>query len=776
MVNGKPSSDYIDFNAILKSYLSKWYLFVISVILCLGVGYLATRMNNRPQAVRANILISQDDDSPFGASATSPTAGAMGSLFGSSAYVEDEIFVISSHSLYRNVAKSLGLNRSHYVSTGFLRKYHAFPDFPVDVEATAGIADTLGVTLRFKVVVSADGLTDIKVYNTRKNDLIAKADDVKLPHMLHTDLGDFTVTTTPYFPKGKKVKTTIYYSSYEAAAEDLTDQIEADLASKKSNVITLSFDTPNSVYGSAVLNEILKKYNERGIYEKNLQGQKTATFLEDRIRLMGSDLDLAEIAIQDYKQSHNIVDIPSEVTMQQEKRALLNSEIFNQEAEVEVLRITRDFFADSISAYELVPTIVANERLQHGIDSLNAMVVNRLTLQQTARGDNAILVNLDRRIALARSNLLRSSSKILDQAKLKLNELKKEKSKSDALLGTVPVQERAFLNLQRQQMMKEHLYTFLLERQEENAMMLANSIPKGKVIDEAYTLSEPLGLPNKLILLIALLVGLILPVVGLYLYSLIRNKFDDRKEVERHISAPILGEMCVDRSGRKMVVSEKDTTSATELFRLLRSNLQFMLNSQSDRVVLVTSTVSGEGKTFISSNLAASLSLLENKKVLLVGMDIRNPQLENYLDIHPRFGITNYLSSDDVAIDSIIEPLPGFKSLDIIVAGPIPPNPSELLASKKVDSLFAELRKRYDYIVVDSAPVGMVSDTFTLDRIADATVYVTRVNYSSLNDLRFIENIYQDKRLKKLSVVVNGTASKKGYGYGYGRGHKGTHQ
>ena len=268
--------------------------------------------------------------------------------------------------------------------------------------------------------------------------------------------------------------------------------------------------------------------------------------------------------------------------------------------------------------------------------------------------------------------------------------------------------------------------------------------------------------------------GLFLPFVGLYLYKIIRNKFEDRKEVERHVSAPILGEMCVDRSVRKMVVTADDTSSATELFRLMRSNLQFMLSGDSDKVVLVTSTVSGEGKSFISSNLAASLSLLEGKRVLLVGMDIRNPQLENYLDIHPRFGLTNYLSSSAVSLDEIIVPLAGYKSLDVIVAGPVPPNPSELLASRKVDELFATLRTRYDYIVVDSAPVGMVSDTFTLDRIADATVYVTRVNYSSLNDLRFIEEIYDDKRLKKLSVVVNGTASKKGYGYGYGRGHKGT--
>lgn len=222
-----------------------------------------------------------------------------------------------------------------------------------------------------------------------------------------------------------------------------------------------------------------------------------------------------------------------------------------------------------------------------------------------------------------------------------------------------------------------------------------------------------------------------------------------------------------------MVVSATDTTSATELFRLMRTNLLFMINGKDDKVVLLTSTRSGEGKSFIAINLAASLSLLEGKRVLLVGMDIRKPQLENYLGIAPRQGLTNYLSSSDVSIDSIITPLPGIKNLDVIVAGPIPPNPSELLASQKVDVLFSELRKMYDFIIVDSAPVGMVSDTFSLDRVADATIYVTRVNYSTMGDLRFIEDVYTSNRLKKLSVVVNGTAAKTGYGYGYGRKVKG---
>lgn len=299
-------------------------------------------------------------------------------------------------------------------------------------------------------------------------------------------------------------------------------------------------------------------------------------------------------------------------------------------------------------------------------------------------------------------------------------------------------------------------------------MLLANSVPKGVIIDEAFTLTEPLGLSAKWILVICFFIGLCIPPVGIYLYRLLRDKIDSRDDVEKNLSVPILGEMCQDGSGRSLVVADKDSSSSNELFRLLRSNLQFMLNHKEDKVVLLTSTQSGEGKTFIAINLAASLSLLQGKRVLLVGMDIRKPQVANYLEIPDSVGLTSYLAESDMNLDSIIRPVPGFNNLDVIVAGPIPPNPAELLTSTKVEELFAVLRNRYDYIIVDSAPVGMVSDTFTLNRIADAVIYVTRINHSSLSDLKFIESIYEDKRLKNMSVVVNGTKVKRGYGYGYG--------
>ena len=754
----KNASDFIDFNALIKTYLSKWYWFVISVIFCVGLGYLYTRKYQRPMAVRANVLIQQEDSNPMA------DLGGMGSLFGSKGFVEDEVFVIGSHSLFKNVAKELGINRLHYVSDGFLKSHLAFPEFPVDVVAPA-IADTLMSTIIFDVKINDKGRADIKAKVNR--DVIAKVKEVVLPTELHTIYGDFTVVTTPAYVKGEKLKTKIAFSGYDVAAEEMDKDVMAYRGSKKSNVISLGLNTPNAEYGVAILNKIIEKYNERGINEKNLQGEKTAAFLEDRIDLLSGELNESELAIQKYKEQNRIVDVAAEASYQSSKKGQMESAIFNIEKEIELLKLTREFLVDSINYNALIPTTVANGGVQSGINSYNTLVFKHLELSQNARSNSYALRQLTKQMDLLRNNILASSHKALENAELNLRQIKSEQNTIAGKLGNIPSQEREYINMKRQQEIKQEIYLFLLQKQEENAMVLANSIPKGQIIDEAFSLSEPLGVSKKIILVIAFILGLLLPPVVMYVRSLVRSKFDTKEDVQKHVSAPILGEMCIDRSGRSLVVSATDTSSATELFRLIRTNLQFMLGGENDKVVLMTSTRSGEGKSFISLNLAATLSLLEGKRVLLVGMDIRNPQLANYLGINPPLGLTNYLSVSNVTLESIIVPMPGVADCDVIVAGPIPPNPAELLASKKVDELFAKLRTMYDYIIIDSAPVGMVSDTFSLDRVADATVYVTRVNYSTVSDLRYVENIYENNRLKKLSVVVNGTASKKGYGYGY---------
>ncbi len=752
----KKNSDFVDFHALFSQYRRRWYMFAISLAACLLLAFIYIKRTPEEYSVKANVLISQQKD------AITEAMGAMSDLFGSDGYVEDEIFIISSHSVYRDVAKALRLNISHYVRKDFMKYEFAYPDYPVDIIPAPGIADTLSSTINFKIAVDKSGMARIKAYIT--GDKVLDVDNVSLPHTVDTPLGLFTVAATDNFIAGEPVRTNISVRGYDAAAEMLDTDVHNEIASKRSNVISMSIETPVPAFGMAVLNQIIAKYNHRGIIEKNNQGELTAEFLDGRLAILATDLAETERRIQDYKQQRGIIDVGAEARYQTEKRGRLEESLLEAETQAEILNMAAEFLQSEANRFAMVPINVENEGLQGAISAYNGLLMRRAELSAAARPDNLEMQRIEQRIEMNRQSLQQTMNSARESAQTAVRDIRQQMAATQSQLGQFPLQEREYINLYRQKEVKSQLYFFLLKRSEENAMMLANATPKGQIIDEAYTMSEPLGLGKKAIMLIALLLGLCIPPLWLYIRKLIYNHFENRNDVERVTDVPIIGEMCIDRSGRRLVVTADDTSSTSELFRLMRSNLLFVLNDSNDKVVLITSTSSGEGKSYISINLAATLAML-GRRTLLVGMDIRNPQLENYLGVAPRFGLTQYLASENISIDQIINPVDGASNLDLICAGPVPPNPAELLISERVDKLFEQLRHRYEYIIVDTAPIGMVSDTFTLDRISDAAIYVCRANYTSLSDLELVNDIYEQHRLKKLSLVINGTTAQKTYGY-----------
>lgn len=750
------NSDFIDIKSVLRQYKTHWYLFVISVFVCLLLAFIYLKRTEPVYSVRANVLISQQKD------VMSEAMGSLSDIFGSDGYVDDEIFIISSHTVYRDVVKALRLNIEHQLRGGLAHYTLAYPEYPVDIIPGAGIVDTLRTALSFKVKVQDDMKADITV--RAEGDKIAKLNDVTLPQTIRTDYGDFTVAVTPTYPAGESLTTIITVKGYDAAAESLDETVFNEIASKRSNVISMNIETTEPEYGKDVLNEIITRYNLYGVEQKNIQGQLTADFLETRLNKLAAELSEAETAMQNYKQANGLTDVPSEALYQSEKKGRLEEALLQAETQSEILGMTSEFLADTANCFSMVPLDIDNEGIQAAVSTYNQLLARHFELLRTVQPDNLELQRIDQRIAMSRTNLRESLDRAKAAADVSLRQIQAQMADVENSREQFPQQEREYGDIYRQKALKSQLYLLLLRHNEENAIMMANATPKGQIIDQAYTMSEPLGIGNKAILLIALFVGLCIPPFWLWLRKLVYNRFETRADVERMTDVPILGEMCIDKSDRQMVVTADDTSSTAELFRLMRSNLLFVLTDARDKVVLMTSTSSGEGKSFISINLAASLALL-GKNVLLVGMDIRNPQLSNYLDIHPRFGLTQYLASSDISLESLIHHMDEPSTMDVICAGPIPPNPAELLLSHRVDELFDALRERYDYIIVDTAPIGLVSDTFTLDRIADASIYVCRANFTSLSDLELINDIHEKHRLKKVSLVINGTAAKKSYGY-----------
>lgn len=759
----KDKSQFFDVKSLFNDYRRHWWWFVISLFLCGALAVIYVKTHNAQYAVCANVLVSDDNTGSFTA------MSGMSDLFGSSANVEDEVYVISSHSVLRDVARNLGIYKTHYVKKGLLGGYLAYPDFPVDVTADSSLLDTLNTTMTFKVNVGKDGKADIKMYADGKK--IGQEKNLRLPVSLNTKYGRYTVLPTPDYPKGEKVKTTISISGYDDTAEDLAHSISSDRASRKSNMINLYMRTENTDYGKDVLNEIVDNYNRRGISYKNRQGEKTLEFINDRLAIISGDLSTAEKDIQDYKKDHKITDVGVEASYNMGVRGTADHALVQAETESEIIKMTRDFLRQPGNEFQLVP-ITSNmpKSLGDAINEYNNLVIKRMKVADNARGNNTALRRLDESISSLRRNIDTSLTKALETSQVQVREARSRLNSSLSKLGNVPAQEREFLGLKRQQAVKQELYIFLLQRREETAMMIANAIPKGRIIDEAYSLSQPVSVKMKTVLAIALLIGLIVPCLLLYLRRLFRTKFDDIQELRALTDIPVVGEICKDKNAENLVVTPGSSTPTTELFRMVRSSLQFMTAGDGCHTILVTSTRPGEGKSFISVNLAASFAIT-GKRVVLLGMDIRNPQLGNYLGLKHNAGITNFLADPSLSIDSIIMSSPRVQGCDVILAGPVPPNPSELLSSAAVDKLFAELRERYDYIIIDSAPSGMVSDTLSLGHVADMTLYVTRADYTLRRDVTFVNNLSTDNRLPRIALVLNGVPMRaKAYGYGYGYG------
>ena len=755
----KRDTSFVDFRKLFKLYLRYWYLFVISVICCAALGWCATRYFKPKAGIRANVLIREEEKGPLA------SMGAVSDLFGASSGVDDEIFVIESHSLYRDVVKDLGINKRYFVRRGFLKTDEVFQTYPIDVVFDTAIADTLSFPVFFDVSINEEGLAKIKVRGY-KNRLVGKAKNVKLPYTFKLPYGDFTVERAQHYPIGEELRTKVLVKGYDAAAEWLAEEVSTKIASKKSNVISLAVNMTNGALGKAILGKIIENYNKRGIELETIERKKTDKFLNDRLNEIGAEVGIAESEIQNFKEKKGIIDVGVEAAYQQGKRGSVEAELVRAQTALEIIQIVRDFVNNPDNQYEIIPQISDSGALNNLIGKYNAKLIERNNMLKLVSPQNKGVTNLNVSLESLLAGIRTSANQTYNNAQKLVNDLKSRLSSTKSQLGGIPQAERTYVDMERERSLKNGIYYFLLNRREENALIIANATPKAEIIDIPYSLTKPIGITAKVIYFIFIFIGLCLPPVFLYIRSFIRNKVESRDDIESRVDVPIVGEMCIDKTGDKLAVSPNGTSSVNELFRLMRTTMLFMLNDKADKVVLITSTKSGEGKSFISINLAATLSML-GKKVLLIGMDIRNPKLENYLGVRPKYGLTQYLSSENVSINDIIDhrPFNQFPTFDIIVSGPIPPNPAELLASTKVDELFEQLRQQYDYIIVDTAPVGMVSDTFTLNRIADSTIYVTRINSTSNNDIKFINSIYDNKRLNKLGIVINGVKDKKTYGY-----------
>ena len=729
MDNKKQQTEFIDVRGTLLLWWSKWYWFAISAFVCLSLAFIYATVKKPVYLVKSNILIAQDDSNIMSG------MGGFGQLFGTSGYVDDEVFVVSSHTVLRDVVKDLKLNKSCVVKEGLLKSREYFKKYPVDIVTDTDIADTLSVSLKFNLKVDEDGVASVEVKDSQK-DVVADLEDQKFPIAVETKYGVFTIKKTADYKEGESLKAKLYFSGYDDAAESLKEDLDIYIASKKSNVIQIEMETTDVDKAKLILNDIVKYYNVRGVEQRSEQSRLTLDFLDSRIQLIAQDLTDSEADVEGYKKNQGIVDVATEATYQTTKKGKFEGELVQAEIDLNIMQMTKEFLADSKNKYELIPTTVSDETVKAGITNYNELVLSRMNLVRTAKEGNIALSKMNDRIDALRANINTSLDRAIAQQNKVISDMRLQLGVTDSRLGNIPTQERQYRDIKRKQTIKEQLYLFLMQRREDTALMIANTTPKGVIVDKAFSLSEPVTMKKRMILLLAFVFSLILPPLILVIKKVLRNKFDTKDELKKLTDIPVIGEICKDNTGDNIVVKQGSVSTVAELFRAVRSNLQqFFLSGEDDKVVLMTSTVSGEGKSFVSVNLAQTLAITNNDlKVLLVGMDIRKPRIAEYLSISSSKGLTDYVARTGMNLDDVIQKNPNGLAFDVITSGPIPPNPAELLLSQRVDDMFAELRKRYDYIVVDTAPVGLVSvmqqSTSAVQTILPRLIFNTLTQYT----------------------------------------------
>jgi tyrosine-protein kinase Etk/Wzc len=746
---------------VLMNLLKKWPWFVVSLAFFVGIAFLYLQSTDIKYTVNGTILL-RGNKSKSMLGDQSAIFESLGFASLGSKQIDDEIQVLRSGEIMKNVIYALELNTEYYVRKK-LRKVDAYPENPFTVVISPNISDTLKKIITLKVKKSREGYKVRFEYDKIKENYKIKA----LNETIKTPIGEIT-----FKRKNKKELKSVYTVKHypiQHIVEKMTSKYKVLEVNKRANAIKITTDAANTRKAVDIINKLIEFYNLDAVIDKNLFAANAASFIDERLELIKQELFEAEGNVEAYKMKHQLTDFSTELKLLLETNVEYQKEIETLETQLRIIEFVEDQLKKDVTATIPLNIGLESEALNALLPHYNENILMKIKLERTALPDNPTLAITKIRIEEYRKNILSTINSVSQGLKITLKGLKEKDDVFAAKIKGIPTNEREFHEINRQQYLKNTLYMFLMQKKEENAMTLASAVPTAKILSKPTASILPSSPKSMVILGLAFVFGIAFPIFFFHILDMINNKISDKRELLKLVDAPYLGSIMTVKDDEKIQVREGVTTPIVELFRLIRTNLQFMLSGKKSPVILVTSSIGGEGKSFTSINLAMSFALMQ-QKVVLVGLDIRKPMLGEYLHISKSKGVSLYLADKSYKVSDVILPSGFHPSLSVIPAGPVPPNPGELLMSERLEEMFAELKRDFDYIIVDSAPVGKVSDTYLLNRIVDNTVYVTRQNFTPREVAELINDIYENKKLKNIGVVLNGVnpSSSSGYGYGYG--------
>lgn len=776
--NDQSEEQGFDITLFLLECLSKWKWFALSIFIVLGLAgfYILCQV---PQYKVDSLILVIDKWSKSQGDVLTQSLG----LTAGADNVITEMQIMRSRTITKKIVDDLDLHTSYFYK-GKLRNAPLYNNTPIVVRPDSTTDLNL---LQTDINLSITRPTDKNAYNIEGKYFVntTSADpeekeidltDIELPYTLYLPtVGTFVIEQViGYEPLDKTLMVNI--SNPNLVAYHLSGEIQLAQYDKMTLLITASYTTPIPQKGIDIINRMVYYYNEEGVAEKNLATTNTELFITNRLVSIQQELSDVEENVEQYRTQRGLTDLSSEAEIYLKQTSESDKEQSRLDVQLSLIEYVENFLGDPANLYAPIPILGINEGgLSTLITEYNKAIAERERLLNSSSENNPVIKEISQNILALKSTVLQGIASTRKSIELSKKDIARQDAENERKIRNVPQYERELTDIMRQQRIKENLYVFLLEKREENALAQTLAVGDARIVDEPTTLPYPVAPKKAQIALIALVLGMIIPAGVIYVKGLIFPSFHDKTELEKMTNIPVLAELPKCDKDEFFVVKEKSNNTASELFRLLRNNLQFTLTSPDKKVIMVTSSVSGEGKTFVSSNLALAYAHT-GKKVLIIGLDIRRPMAAIHFGFDNKKGITNYLSSQEADYNTIIHPTK-VKNLDIIPGGPVPPNPNELLLTNKLDELFAEMRNRYDVIIVDSAPVGMVSDSFLLDRVIDTTLFVTRSKYTSKSHVKAINTLASTHRLKSLYLCVNAvdmttrTYSYRRYGYGYGYGY-----
>ena len=765
----------INYQELLFRYIIHWPWFLASILICLigAWGYLY--FQTPVYQVSASIMIKDDKKGGNSGSADLENLG-LGGVITSAQSIDNEIEVLRSKTILKEVVNSLELYITYYDEDEFPKR-EMYKTSPVVVNLTAQEADKLPSAALIDMQLSSDGGLDVNL-KVGLNEYNKRFD--KLPAVFPTNVGTFGFTLRDSLLNGqvegrKDVRhISAVVSQPFGMAKGYQWALTIAPTSKATSVATVSLVNTNIQRGQDFINKLMEMYNRNTNNDKNEVAEKTREFINERIKIIDEELGNTEEKLETFKRNAGLTDISSDAQLAVSGNAEYEKKRVENGTQINLVRDLAKYINNPLNEYEVLPSNIGltDNGLTTQLERYNELVIERKRLLRTSTENNPMIINLDMSIRAMKANVKAAIDGTLQGLLIVKADLDREASRFSRRISDAPGQERQYVSIARQQEIKAGLYLMLLQKREENAIMLAATANNAKIIDEPVAEGGPVSPKPKMIYMIALGLGVGLPVGIIFLTSLTKFKIEGRGDVEKLTRLPIVGD--VPLTGEKngsIAVFENQNNLMSETFRNVRTNLQFMLGN-GQKVILVTSTVSGEGKSFISANLAISLSLL-GKKVVIVGLDIRKPGLNKVFNISRKEqGITQYLSNPEKNLMDFVQASDVSKSLYILPGGTVPPNPTELLARDGLDKAIETLKKNFDYVILDTAPVGMVTDTLLIGRVADLSVYVCRADYTRKAEFTLINELAENNKLPNLCTVINGLDLQKrkyGYYYGYGK-------